>query len=95
MLQACAIRKPSAGAVLLQADMDVDADGSDSDGFPLARARLDFKPVTSYRWPKKSAIPSAYIVPAEKGSNFTKLSWRSKRAAERKRELRSAIASSG
>ena len=25
----------------------------------------NFQPVTSYRWPKKSAIPSAYIAPAE------------------------------
>ncbi len=45
-------------AVLLQADMDVDADGSDADRLPAGSGTSpNFQPVTSYRWPKKSAIP--------------------------------------
>jgi hypothetical protein len=81
-------------AVLLQADMDVDADGSDSDRLPAGSGTSpNFKPVTSYRWPKKSAIPSAYLGAAEEriqryeGELAIKTT-----AAERKRELRSAIA---
>ncbi|MCA1657785.1 MAG: hypothetical protein LC627_00630, partial [Verrucomicrobiaceae bacterium] len=53
-------------AVLLQADMDVDADGSDSDRLPAGSGTsANFKPVTSYRWPKKSQIPNSYLGPAE------------------------------
>ena len=82
-------------AVLLQADMDVDADGSDSDRLPAGSGTSpNFKPVTSYRWPKKSAIPSAYLAPAEERIQRyeTELAVKTT-AADRKRELRSAIAS--
>src|SRR4029077_14258957 len=42
-------------ALLLQADMDVDCDGSDGDRMPVgAGAPTNFKPFTSYRWPKKA-----------------------------------------
>ena len=42
-------------AVLLQADMDVDADGSDSDRMPISSGgSTNFKPFTSYRWKKKT-----------------------------------------
>ena len=40
--------------VLLQAEMDVDADGSDSDRMPIGSgAPTNFKPMTSFHWPKK------------------------------------------
>ncbi len=53
-------------AVLLQADMDVDADGSDADRLPIsAGGSMNFKPFTSYRWKKKTAVPSAFLAPAE------------------------------
>ncbi len=53
-------------AVLLQADMDVDADGSDADRLPIsAGGSMNFKPFTSYRWKKKTAAPNAFLVPAE------------------------------
>jgi hypothetical protein len=53
-------------AVLLQADMDVDADGSDSDRLPAGSGSSpNFKPVTSFKWPKKSSIPNFYIPPLE------------------------------
>jgi hypothetical protein len=82
-------------AVLLQADMDVDADGSDSDRLPGGSgASVNFKPVTSYRWPKKSPIPSAYLGPAEERLKRyeTELAVKTT-SAERKRELKSGIAS--
>jgi hypothetical protein len=81
-------------AVLLQADMDVDADGSDSDRLPAGSGlSANFKPVTSYRWPKKSPIPNSYLGPAEErlkryeGELALKTT-----SAERKRELKSGIA---
>ncbi len=48
-------------AFLLQADMDVDADGSDGDRLPSGSGvSTNFKPFTSYRWPKKSALLNPY-----------------------------------
>jgi hypothetical protein len=80
-------------AVLLQADMDVDADGSDSDRLPAGSGSSpNFKPVTSFRWPKKSAIPNSYLTPLEErlkryeGEHAAKGT-----AAERKRELKAGI----
>ena len=82
-------------AVLLQADMDVDADGSDADRLPAGSGTSpNFQPLTSYRWPKKSAIPSAYIAPAEEKIQRyeTELAVKTT-TAERKRELKKAISS--
>ena len=84
-------------ALLLQADMDVDADGSDSDRMPAGPAvTTNFKPFTSYRWRKKTQTPNPYLPAIE---------LRLKRAeeevaartttAERKRELRSIITQLG
>src|SRR5207248_10085076 len=45
-------------ALLLQAEMDVDADGSDSDRLPAGTgAPANFKSATSYRWEKKTDAP--------------------------------------
>src|SRR5207248_148482 len=53
-------------ALLLQADMDVDADGSDADRMPVGTgAPANFKPSTSYRWPKKAAAPNPYLAATE------------------------------
>src|SRR5213594_2836744 len=81
-------------ALLLQADMDVDADGSDADRMPVGTgAPANFKPSTSYRWPKKTSAPNPYLAVTEE---------RLKRAEDeyalattppaRKRDLRNAIA---
>src|SRR5437773_3287123 len=81
-------------ALLLHAYMDVDADGSDADRMPVGTgAPANFKPSTSYRWPKKTAAPNPYLGATEE---------RLKRAEDeyalatmtpaRKRELRNAIA---
>jgi hypothetical protein len=81
-------------AVLLQADMDVDADGSDSDRLPAGSgASPNFKPFTSFRWPKKSAIPNPYLAPTDDKLKRYEAELATKGTApERKRELKSAIA---
>jgi hypothetical protein len=80
-------------AVLLQADMDVDADGSDGDRLPAGSgASANFKPVTSFRWPKKSPILNPYLpVLEEKQKRYEGELSAKGTAAERKRELKSAI----
>jgi hypothetical protein len=82
-------------AVLLQADMDVDADGSDSDRLPAGSGQsANFKPVTSYRWPKKSQIPNSYLGPAEERLKRYETELAVKTTApERKKELKAGIAS--
>jgi hypothetical protein len=81
-------------AVLIQADMDVDADGSDSDRLPAGSgSSANFKPVTSYRWPKKTQIPNPYIAPAEERLKRYENELAAKSTApERKRELKAGIA---
>jgi Fungal chitosanase of glycosyl hydrolase group 75 len=81
-------------AVLLQADMDVDADGSDSDRLPAGSgASPNFKPFTSFKWPKKSAIPNSYLAPTDERLKRYEAEHANKgTAAERKRELKGAIA---
>ncbi len=81
-------------AILLQADMDVDADGSDSDRLPAGSGvSPTFKPFTSYKWAKKTPALNPYAAPAEErlkryeGELAVKTT-----PAERKRELKSAIA---
>jgi len=82
-------------AVLLQADMDVDADGSDSDRLPAGAGQsANFKPVTSYRWPKKSQIPNSYLGPAEERLKRYEGELAVKSTTpERKKELKAGIAS--
>ena len=49
-------------AVLLQADMDVDTDGSDSDRLPAVDpGSSTFQPMTSYRWPKQTDLPNPFL----------------------------------
>lgn len=81
-------------AVLLQADMDVDADGSDSDRLPAGSGQsANFKPVTSYRWPKKSQIPNSYLGPAEERLKRYESELAVKSTApDRKKELKAGIA---
>ena len=80
-------------ALLLQADMDVDADGSDADRMPIGTGvTTNFKPFTSYRWPKKTTAPNPYLAATEERLKRTE-----EEAAlatttpERKHELRNAI----
>ena len=53
-------------ALLLQADMDTDGDGSDSDRVPeIDGSSGTFQPFTSYRWAKKTEAPNSFILPRE------------------------------
>ena len=80
-------------ALLLQADMDVDADGSDGDRMPVgAGAPTNFKPFTSYRWPKKSSQPNPYLAATEDKLKRAEDEFAAKTTtADRKRDLRNAI----
>ena len=81
-------------ALLLQADMDVDADGSDADRMPVGTgAPANFKPSTSYRWPKKTSAPNPYLAATEEGLKRAEDEYAlATTTPARKRELRNAIA---
>ena len=49
-------------AILLQADMDVDTDGSDPDRLPAVDAAdPTYQPMTSYRWPKQTELTNPFL----------------------------------
>jgi hypothetical protein len=79
-------------AVLLQAEMDVDADGSDSDRLPISMgAPANFKATTSFHWPKKTKAPNPYLAATQARLDHVEdeLAQRST-TPDRKRELRDA-----
>ena len=80
-------------AILLQADMDVDADGSDSDRLPGGSAASpNFKPFTSFRWAKKTNAPNPYLGPTEQRLRKAEMEYEQRSlSADRKKELRSGI----
>jgi hypothetical protein len=80
-------------AVLLQADMDVDADGSDADRLPTTGlVSPTTKPFTSYRWPKKTPTPNPYLAIAEEKLHKYEAEFATKGLpAERNRDLKAAI----
>src|SRR5207247_6758263 len=77
-------------ALLLQGDMDVDADGSDSDRLPSGTdAPANFKPATSYRWEKKTDAPNPYLSGTEQRLKRAEDEYAlASNAPARKRELR-------
>ena len=81
-------------AILLQAEMDVDADGSDSDRLPAGTgAPTNFKPATSYRWEKKTDTPNPYLAGTEQRLKRAEDEYAlASTPAARKRDLRNAIA---
>src|SRR5262245_3434096 len=81
-------------ALLLQADMDVDADGSDSDRMSIGTGTpANFKPSTSYRWPKKTPEPNPYLSATEDGLKRAEAEFAlSTTTPARKRDLRNVIA---
>jgi hypothetical protein len=81
-------------ALLLQAEMDVDADGSDSDRLPAGTgAPTNFKPATSYRWEKKTNTPNPYLAATEQRLKHAEDEFAlASTSAARKRDLRNAIA---
>ena len=80
-------------ALLLQADMDVDADGSDADRMPIGTgAPTNFKPFTSYRWPKKTPAPNPYLEATEERLKRVEDEFALRTTTpERKRDLLNAI----
>jgi len=80
-------------ALLIQADMDVDADGSDGDRMPMGTgAPTNFKPFTSFKWAKKSSQPNPYLAPTEEKLKRAEGELAAATtAADRKRDLRNAI----
>ncbi len=79
-------------ALLFQADMDVDADGSDGDRVPAGTgASATFKPFTSFRWAKRSSLPNPYLPGIEEKLRRVETEQKSA-SSERKRELKSAAA---
>ncbi len=80
-------------AFLLQADMDVDADGSDGDRLPAGTGMsTNFKPFTSYRWPKKSSLINPYLDSTEQRLKRYEDEVAQKTVTpDRKRELTGAI----
>lgn len=80
-------------AILLQADMDVDADGSDADRLPLIDgSSANFRPFTSYRWRKKTATPNPFLAPTEAKLRSYETEFTQKGLSiERNRELRLGI----
>ena len=50
-------------ALLIQADMDTDGDGSDSDRVPeIDGSSATFQPFTSYRWAKKTPAQNSFVL---------------------------------
>ena len=81
-------------ALLLQADMDVDCDGSDGDRLPTSLgAPTNFKPFTSFKWTKKNpAAPNPYLPGTEERLKKAEDEFAAKTTnADRKRDLRNAI----
>ena len=80
-------------ALLLQADMDVDCDGSDSDRMPVGTgAPTNFRPFTSFKWNKKTEAPNPYLAGAEERLKKAEDEFAAKTTApDRKRDLRNAI----
>ncbi|MGH8095590.1 MAG: glycoside hydrolase family 75 protein [Chthoniobacterales bacterium] len=80
-------------AILLQADMDVDADGSDADRLPeIDGSSANFKPFTSYRWNKKTSRPSPFLAAAEEKLRRYETEFTQKGLTmERNRDLRIGI----
>ncbi len=81
-------------ALLLQADMDVDADGSDGDRMPVGTgAPANFKPSTSYRWAKKTSGPNPYLAATEGALKHAEDEYAlATTTPVRKRDLRNIIA---
>src|SRR6266403_1962463 len=80
-------------ALLIQADMDVDADGSDGDRMPMGTgAPTNFKPFTSFQWAKKTPAPNPYLAGTEERLKRSEDEFAARTTApERKRDLRNAI----
>jgi len=80
-------------ALLVQADMDIDMDGSDSDRVPLVDGTItNFQPMTSYKWPKKTSVPNQFLASREAKLKLLEAEFATKGLSpERNLELRTLI----
>jgi hypothetical protein len=80
-------------ALFIQADMDVDTDGSDPDRVPeVDGASPTFQPFTSYRWARRTTNPSSFIAPREaKIKNYESELANGSPSAQRRENLKAAI----
>jgi hypothetical protein len=80
-------------AILLQAEMDVDADGSDADRLPVINGgSANFKAFTSYHWKKTTSIPNQFLPAAEEKLRRYETEFAQKGLTmERNRDLRIGI----
>jgi hypothetical protein len=78
--------------ILLQGEMDVDADGSDADRMPIGSgAPTNFKPTTSFHWAKKTNAPNPYLASTQERLSRIETELEAKTTTpERKNELRDA-----
>jgi Fungal chitosanase of glycosyl hydrolase group 75 len=85
--------KTSRKALLIQSDMDVNADGSDADrSNDVDGSTSNFQPYTSYRWPKRSDKPSQFIPEREQKLKQAETEFDQKSTApERKKALKEQI----
>jgi hypothetical protein len=79
-------------AILIQSEMDVDADGSDGDRMPQsAGVWPNFQAATSYRWPKKTQTPNPYIGMYQDRIRKYEAELATNPSADRKKELNGAV----
>ena len=80
-------------AILLQAEMDVDADGSDADRLPVTSGgSANFKAFTSYHWKKTTSQPNQFLPAAEEKLRRYETEFAQKGLTmERNRDLRIGI----
>ncbi len=78
--------------VLVQSDMDVVMDGSDSDRVPnVDGTSANFQPTTSYRWPKKTATPNPFLQGREEKLKQAEQELAKGAAAPRTQELKAML----
>ena len=77
-------------ALLIQSAMDVDTDGSDGDRVPIVEGTSStYQPMTSYKWPKKTAVPNPLLATSEDRLKKLETELAAKTtAAQRARDLR-------
>jgi len=80
-------------ALLIQSDMDIDMDGSDTDRVPEVDGTIpNFQPMTSYKWPKTTAVPNMFLVGRQGKLQQLETELEGKGiGADRSRELRELI----
>jgi hypothetical protein len=85
--------KSARKALLIQSDMDVNADGSDADRQPeVDGSSTNFQPYTSYRWPKKTEKPNQFLPEKEAKLKQLQADFESKSTPlDKKKSLRDQI----